>query len=157
MVDGVASRLLDPIRPYLYAGAIVAILALCAWVWRIDSLRASHKEQAASIAREYAAFRKEMTDRTAEALAKEKEQARAADVKHAQSLADVRDDTDRFIAARSVRKAAAGCGASPAPASPGVPAEVPTQAVVDNADVRTCGDLYSYALDAYEWANGAVK
>ena len=32
--------------------------------------------------------------------------------------------------------------------------EMPAQTLVDNAHVRTCGDLYAYSLGAHIWARG---
>lgn len=135
----------------LIAG-IGAIIILSLYAWRVDSLRASYKAERDNVRMEYALFRKEITARTAAALAKEKEKARAADKSHVETLADVRDATDRFIAANRVRKA--GSGYCPAPTAPsaGLPEEVPTVIVVDQADVRACGDLYAYALEAHRWA-----
>ena len=128
------------------------VLALSLYAWRLDSLRASYKAQRDDVRAEYAAFRREITAKTSAALAKERKKARAADKSHVETLADVRDATARFIAANRVRKAGSGhCTATPAPDT-GLPKEVPAYIVMDQADVRACGDLYAYALDAHKWA-----
>lgn len=144
-----AGPAVDALLRYWWA---IPLLALALLWWRSDSLRAGYKQQRDDVRQEYAAFRKEITDRTTAALAKEKEQARAADQHHAKELADARSATDRYIAANRVRKP--GNCHSPAPASSvaGVSQEVPTLVVMDQADVRACGDLYAYALEAHRWA-----
>ena len=141
------------IRPYLAIAAIIALAAFAAWVWRLDDLRETYKAKWQETAQEYAAFRKEMTDRTTQAIAKEKAQAAAADKEYTHALDDARDDTDRFIANHSVRQERVCPNASTPAPSASVPAPVSTGVVVDQADVRACGSLYAYALSAYNWAN----
>lgn len=131
----------------------IPLLVLVALWWRADSLRAGYKQQRDVVRQEYAAFRKEITDRTTAALAKEKEQARAADVSHEKELADARSATDRYIDAHRVQPARSCNSAPAATADPGVPQEVPALVVMDQADVRACGDIYTYAVEAYRWAN----
>ena len=132
----------------------LALAAFAAWVWRVDDLRETYKAKWQDMAQEYADFRKEMTDRATQAIAKEKAQAAAADKEYTHALDDARDDTDRFIAAHSVRQERV-CPNAPASApSASVPAPVPTGVVLDQTDVRACGDLYAYALSAHNWANG---
>lgn len=140
---------------WIKALALGVLIAFAAWVWRIDSLRESYKDRWQASEQEYSAFRKDITDRATAALAKEKDQARAADKEHADALADARDATDRFIDAHRVRPESRLCpDPATTPTSPGLPQEVPTGIVVDQADVRACGDLYSYALSAHRWAVG---
>jgi Tfp pilus assembly protein PilE len=70
----------------------------------------------------------------------------------------VRDATDRFIAERGVRQdnqcVASGTSAPASGDGAGLPAPVPTHVVVDQADVRACGDLYNYSVAAHLWAVG---
>lgn len=141
------------IRPYLTIAAVIALAAFAAWVWRLDDLRETYKAKWQDTAQEYADFRKEMTDRTTQAIAKEKAQAAAADKEYTHALDDARDDTDRFIAANSVRQERVCPNASTPAPSPSVPTPVSTGVVVDQADVRACGSLYAYAASAYRWAN----
>lgn len=142
-----------PFRPYLIGAGVLALALFAAWVWRVDSLRETYRNNWRETQQEYAAFRKEITDLAAAALAKEKAQARAADKEHDHALDDNRDATDRFIADNRVRQERV-CRdpATPAPSAE-LPQAVPTGIVVDQADVRSCGDLYTYALSAYRWAN----
>lgn len=142
------------IRPYLTIAAVAALAAFALWIWRLDDLRETYKAKWHETQQEYANFRKEMTDRTAQALAKEKAQAKAADKEYTHALDDARDDTDRFISNHSVRQERVCPNASTPAPSPGVPAPVSTGVVVNQADVRSCGSLYAYALAAHNWANG---
>ena len=134
---------------------IIPIAALSLYAWRLDSLRASYKADLANVRREYAAFRKDITDRTAAALAKEKEQARAADQSHEKQLADARSATDRYIAANRVRTPGSCHSPAPATADAGVPQEVSSSPLVavSDSDVRACTDAVIYAVEAYRWAN----
>lgn len=141
----------------LIAALALFLIPVAGW-WRSDSLRAGYKTERDAARQEYAAFRKEITDRATAALTKEKAQARAADKSHTKELADARSATDRYIAAHRMRPA--GSCHSPAPAAPsaGLPQEVPTDPVmVGSSDVRACGDLYAYALAAHQWANAASQ
>lgn len=130
------------------------ILALSLYAWRLDALRAGYRAERDQVRTEYAAFRKAITDRTAAALAKEKEQARAADISHEKQLADARSATDRFIDANRVQPARS-CH-SPAPTAPGagLPQEVPAGPLVavSDGDVRACTDAVIYAVEAHKWA-----
>ena len=85
------------------------------------------------------------------------EQARHADQEHTEALADARAAADRYIAAHRVRPSGYQRPAEPI-GEAGVarlPESLPaaTDVGVSEQDVRTCGDLYQYALDAREWAH----
>ncbi len=60
------------LRPYLLGAAGIAILAAAIWVWRIDSLRASHKADAANVRREYTLFREQVEVKATQALIAQK-------------------------------------------------------------------------------------
>ena len=72
MGDGIMIPLPATLRPYLLGAAGIAIIAAAIWVWRIDSLRASHKADAANVRREYDLFREQVTAKATEALIAQK-------------------------------------------------------------------------------------
>lgn len=133
----------------------IPLLVLALLWWRADSLRAGYKQQRDDVRQEYAAFRKEITDRTTAAMAKEKEQARAADQSHAKELADARSATDRYIDANRVHPARSCNSPATATADAGVPQEVSSSPLVavSDSDVRACSDAVIYAVEAHRWAN----
>lgn len=118
------------IRPYLTIAAIIALAAFALWFWRLDDLRETYKAKWQDTQQEYATFRKEMTDRTTLAIAKEKAQAAAADKEYTHALDDARDDTDRFISDNGVQQERICPNATtPAPTA-SVPPPVSTGVVV---------------------------
>lgn len=132
----------------------IALAAFVLWIWRLDDLRETYKAKWHDTQQEYAIFRKEMTDRTTQAIAKEKAQAKAADKEYAHALNDARDDTDRYIAAHSVRQERVCTSpATPAP-SAGVSQELPadTFVAVSDSDVRACSEAVIYAVSAHNWS-----
>ena len=85
--------------------------------------------------------------------------AERTDDEHARTQALAANATDRFIAANRVRSCPVAGSPSATTASadsddPGVPAPVPADIVMGEADVRTCASLYAYAVAAHEWAGG---
>jgi len=83
------------------------------------------------------------------------EQAREADANHDAGLDRARVLTRHFVDARRVRTPRSfGTSGSVSEADPArIPETVPTEAVmVSTDDVRTCGDLYAYAVSAHDWA-----
>lgn len=138
---------------YPWQGAL--ILALCWGAWERHT---AHKWEARAVACQTASdtARKAQEALRAQERARYQEQARHADEQHSQAITAARDATDRYIAAHRVRPARHISPAEPVseagPAS--VPESVPAEAIVavSEQDVRTCGDLYAYALNAHEWA-----
>ncbi len=114
-----------------------------------------YRARLSHVTQEYDAFRKELTAQAGAAIAKEKAQAAAAEKEHNDALEDAHDATDRFIDSHRVRANSVCPDARTQAPGAGVSPEVPTGIVVDHADVRACGDLYSYAVSAYRWANGS--
>lgn len=135
--------------------SIIAVLLALALFLRVDHLRASYKARWQAVSTEYAAFKVAIIDKTAEALAKEKEKAREADAIHEKEMADVRAATDRFIATRRMRvEKGGGDSASPAPSGAGVPESLSADSLVavEDNDVRACAEAVKYAVDAHNWA-----
>lgn len=110
----------------------------------------------------YYVWAKEAQRRQAEldALATEIDDARTEGLREGRAYAD------RYIAANRVRQCpegsasggdASGTAGAPGNNGSGVPARpapVPVMVAVQERDVRTCTDLYSYAQAAHEWATG---
>lgn len=147
-------RLIDPIRPYVAAIALAAVLAGGLWVWRIDSLRAGYKCQLGEVRSEFAAFQTRIIDRTAEALRLDR--ARNAQVV-AEQRAAIQETSNDYLKARDAELArlrqrlrAIALQANPGGgAEPGVPAIPilsagpvrPGEAtIVDVADAEICTD-----------------
>ena len=132
----------------------IALASFAIWIWRLDDLRETYKAKWHDTEQEYATSRKEMTDRAAQALAKEKAQAKAADKEYTHALDDARDDTDRFIAANSVRQERVCSSPTATAPNPGVSQEVPayTFVAVSDSDVRACSEAVIYAVSAHNWS-----
>lgn len=147
------------IPPWLkYAVPLALLAALSLWVWRIDNLRAHYKARLGEVTQEYAIFRAKIIDLTATELTRQKEIAHASDIKHDQEMADQRAATDRYIAAHRLRPSpSVHTGPAAKDGSASVPPEVSSDIIMDQADVRACGDLYTYALDAHDWAQTLAK
>ena len=142
-------------------GAIAAglALALAFVMWRADSLsegleRAKEQIAAMEAASEAARVMQQAVNDAAEQ--RYQQLAERADDEHETTRIVVRDATDRFIRDNGVRPdgqcVASGTPAPAASAGASVPVEVPATVVMDTGDVRACGDLYSYALEAHRWA-----
>jgi len=140
-------------------GAIAAglALALAFVMWRADSLserleRAKEQIAAMEAASEAARVIQQAVNDAAEQ--RYQQLAERADDEHETTRIVVRDATDRFIRDNGVRPecVASGTPAPAASAGSSVPVEVPATVVMDPGDVRACGDLYSYALEAHRWA-----
>lgn len=165
MGDGIMIPLPTTLRPYLLGAAGIAVLAAAIWVWRIDSLRASHKVDAASVRREYDLFREQVEAKATQALIaqkavnaaqeqKWKEEAHAAD----QSI----DDLRARLRTALLRPEGPGGGASRRSGAAaeadraGVPAGVPPAAGSAEGSVCVNPDmlagLAAYAIQAHAWA-----
>ncbi len=162
------------LRPYLLGAAGIAILAAAIWVWRIDSLRAFHKADAANVRQEKALFREQVEAKAAQALIaqkavnaaqeqKWKEEAHAADQKHETELAAANAAAERYIrdnrllrqavdrsAARETGGAAQGDGAQGGDRS-GATADL---VAVTADDVRICTENTRRLIDVRDWALG---
>jgi len=138
------------IPPWVKIAVPLALLAgLSLWVMRIDSLRAHYKRQLAEVTQEYAIFRAKIIDKTATELTRQKEIAHASDIKHEQEMADQRTATANYIASHRVHAQRSDSSATAASADTGVAQEMSANIVMDSRDVQACGDLYTYAIDAY--------
>ncbi|CAM5511784.1 Lysozyme OS=Sphingobium scionense OX=1404341 GN=GGQ90_001795 PE=4 SV=1 [Sphingobium scionense] len=162
------------IRPYLLGAAGIAILAAAIWVWRIDSLRASHKADAANVRREYALFREQVTAKATEALTaqkavnaaqeqKWKERAHAADQMHETELASANAAAERYIRDnRLLRQAVVrGAGGEAGGAAQGDSAQGGDRSgaaadlvAVTADDVRICTENTRRLIDVRDWALG---
>jgi hypothetical protein len=130
---------------------VIGLCCLSAWLWHGRST--ARDELAQHIAAEKAATGAQKRVNAA-AETHYKEVANVADTKHDDMVAEAFDATARFIQSRRVQPEGGACKA-PAPTAdqdPGVPAEVPTGVVVDQADVHACADLYAYSVSALDWA-----
>lgn len=143
---------------YVSGGLAVALAITALWGWNADRLRAHWHGRYDREHAEYAAFRAEIVDRTAQALAEEKEKAHAADISYKAELADARAAAHRYITAHRVRTVPPGGSAAAAPADSGVHEEPAANAVlVSEADVIACTEASQYAMSAYLWANGGER
>ena len=154
---GLALRLL-PLWRWLKANPLLCLCAILA-IWgaweRSGRLKAIDQRNECRAASQAAAAQTKAM-REAERRQYE-EQARHADQEHTEALADARAAADRYIAAHRVRPSGYQRPAEPI-GQAGVarlPESLPaaTDVGVSEQDVRTCGDLYQYALDAREWAH----
>lgn len=155
------TALLPLLRRYWPA---IPILLACLWVWRIDTLRASYKRQFTEVRQEYALFKTQIIDRTAEALAAQKA-VNAAQEQEWKDKADAADESIVDLRARlraSLVRQGSGGGAGRKTGSPakadgaGVPQEVPAPATGDSGSVQVSADilagLAAYAIQAHQWA-----
>ncbi|WP_069338316.1 hypothetical protein [Sphingobium yanoikuyae] len=162
------------LRPYLLGAAGIAILAAAIWALRIDSLRASHKADAANVRREYALFREQVEAKATETLIaqravnaaqeqKWKDEAHAADHKHETELAAANAAAERYIrdnrllqqavdrgASGEVGGAAQGDGAQGGNRS----GEAADLVAVTADDVRICTENTRRLIDVRDWALG---
>ena len=162
------------LRPYQLGAAGIAILAAAIWVWRIDSLRASHKADAANVRREYALFREQVEAKSTQALIaqkavnaaqeqKWKEKADVADQKHETELAAANAAAERYIRDNRLLRQAVDRGASGeaggaaqgdgAQGSDRSGAEADLVAVTAD-DVRICTENTRRLIDVRDWALG---
>lgn len=145
---------------YPWQTACVALLCLSVFLWWRWDVAADDRDTARAQTAEIikAAEEAERLAIAARAATEKryKDLANAIDKEHEAALADARDATDSFIAANRVRaKVCPGQAVTTGQGgSAGVPAEVPAGIVVGEADVRVCGDLYTYAVGAHNWAAG---
>lgn len=114
-----AIRALTGIQRYIGAGLVVALIAVCAWAWRVDSLRASYKQQVATekaahdktIADFASAMNKARADNLATVRRVEAEQAAITEkvrTDYAQAIADVRARYDAIRLRLTRNQGAAG-------------------------------------------------
>lgn len=146
----------------LVTGLLVALLLTRATLadakHDLTKERAAHKETIANykLAQEAAAVKAERQLREVEALYRRN--ADEAENLHAEQLADANAAAERFIRDNSVRTQSAQCSPSGTAATAaseraGVPAPMPSGAVMVSADdVRACTGAVTYALSAREWA-----
>lgn len=165
------------LRPYLLGAAGIAILAAAIWVWRIDSLRASHKIDAANVRREYDMFREQVTAKAAEALMaqkavnaaqeqKWKKEAHAADQKHETELAAANAAAERYIRDNRLLRQAVdrGEGGATGGAAQGDGAQGGDRSgatadlvAVTADDVRICTENTRRLIDVRDWALGLER
>jgi hypothetical protein len=134
------------------------LIALCAFMglYALFQQHQAHKWQSRAIACQTAsdAARKAQEALRAQERAKYQEQARHADQAYAAAIADARNATDAFIRAHRLRPS----GGVSAPVAigqasdAGQPEAVPAAIVVDEADVRRCGDWQAYGIALHDWA-----
>ena len=162
------------LRPYLFGAAGIAILTAAIWVWRIDSLRASHKADAANLRREYALFREQVEAKATQALIaqkavnaaqeqKWKDEAYVADQKHETELAAANAAAERYIRDNRLLRQAVdrGAGGEAGGAAQGdgdkssdrSGAEADLVAVTAD-DVRICTENTRRLIDVRDWALG---
>lgn len=145
---------------YPTIAAIIALVCMSAWLWHGWNGAAEERDIARAQTAEIIKASEEATRLAVAARAETekryKDLANATDKEHEAALADARDATDAFIAANRVRaKVCPGQAIAAAQGgSASVPAEVSTGIIVGESDVRACGDLYSYAVGAHNWAAG---
>lgn len=144
-----------PVWSWLKANPLLCLCALLA-LWGTYERHQAHKWQSHAIACQTAsdAARKAQEALRAQERAKYQEQAHEADTRYAATLAGARSDTARFIAAHRLRPS----GGVSAPVTigqasdAGQPQDMPTAVVVDEADVRRCGDWQAYGIALHDWA-----
>lgn len=150
----------------LKGGVILAlILALGVQQARIEGFLwiDGYKDQIASLWGSLAKIESAQKEAKANAIAAKAEterkyaqKAMEADREHQTELADARASADAYI--RAHRVPAGTCGASSGAVAAGgdsdtgVPASVPANVIVAEADVRACTDLYTYGVKAHDWA-----
>jgi hypothetical protein len=148
-----ATALFGLIARWPWQTALIA--SLCLSLWFLHGRQDARHELAEVIAAQKAAAgaQKRVNDA---AQAHYERKANEADTRHDALVADVRTDTDRFIANRRVRPQDRTCQAPASPSSddPGVHDEVSANPVVavSEPDVRACADAAAYAVSAYQWA-----
>ena len=155
-----------PLSLALKAGPYVAIGALALMAWHFDARAVAN---AALVQSQAIAFKQAQASATqiAQAALRHEQAAYTLKATEAQSayqsqLADAQSAADRYIAAhraplgvqfQAVASGGSGAAATPASNSAGVPAGVPTDAVVvSSSDVQACTDVTTYAVNAHQWA-----
>ena len=177
MGDGIMIPLPATLRPYLLGAAGIAIIAAAIWVWRIDSLRASQKADAANVRREYALFREQVEAKSTQALIaqkavnaaqeqKWKEKADVADQKHETELAAANAAAERYIRDNRLLRQAVDRGTSGeaggaaqgdgTQGSDRSGAEADLVAVTAD-DVRICTEHTRRLIDVRDWALGLER
>lgn len=85
-----------------------------------------------------------------------KDLANDADKEYAAALVAAHDATAQYIAANRVRQDSSHTSGRTITSADDhgaeVSAPVSTSVIMDQADVRNCGDLYTYAVNAHNWA-----
>lgn len=126
----------------------VAILAVAGLFWQQHRVERRDETIAARDAT--------ITDMTAKAKAARASSvtiAKESDKAHETRVADNRTATGKFIASNRVRSKA--CVSAPTEDQGAGPSQEPAPlpfVAMSEPDVKTCGDLQSYAESAYEWA-----
>lgn len=138
---------------YASLGFAALFALLLAHDIRVNSLRAYYKD---GWAKDRASWKvtSDAAIKQAERLTQaSKDLANVSQQAYQSSLTESRSADDEYIDTHRVRPANAVC-ASPTPKadSPAVPAPVPTDVVMAEADVRACGDLYTYSVNSHNWA-----
>lgn len=150
-LENALSALVDLTRRYPLQMALIASLCLSGWLWHGRSQARQELAALQEAQRQAAGAQKRVNDVAQQHYT---EKAHEADDSHVAVRDDARAATDRYIADHRVRAEDRACQ-TPAPApsdGTAVPSSVPSGVVVGEADVRTCGDLYAYAVSAHDWA-----
>lgn len=163
MTGLVGSLVPAPAKLALTAAPWIALATVSLLAWHFDA-RAIANAGAMRVQAEQFKQAQAVATRIAQAALQHEQavyqaKAQEADSAYQAQLADARADADRYIATHRVQPAAvAGSGGATAPSTAGsrsgVPASLPTDAVVvSTGDVQTCTDAAIYALKAHDWAN----
>lgn len=156
------STLLGIVTNWPWQTAVVAALALSWWLYHgkqdaLDERDAALAQNAQILAASKEAERLAIAAREATER-RYRDIANAIDKEHEAALADARDATDAYIV--RMRTKATSCPSGSAVAASqgggaGLPEITTTSTVlVEESDVRICGDLYTYANAAHDWASG---
>jgi hypothetical protein len=142
-----------PIWSWLKANPLLCLCAMLA-LWGGWERHQAHKWQSRAIACQTAsdAARKAQEALRAQERAKYQEQARHADQAYAAAIADARNATDAFIRAHRLRGGVIAPVAIGQASDAGQPQDMPAAVVVDEADVRRCGDWQAYGIALHDWA-----
>ncbi len=147
-------------------GAAVVVALLCAWVWRIDSLRAQHKKDLAACVLNHQQFVADVKARTDEA--RRLDAAHKAEVEQRQSQISQEKDSEirkriaDAVAAVRVRivSTPVHSGSSRSPPVPGAsiaaasPAGASQEAIVPVADLSICAENTVKAEGWQDWWKG---